>query len=693
VLKKDPNGARCAQSEAAMIDSNTLTAVRRGAGERAGRILLTGSLTATLALGLFVPSLPAAAQTTTAAFTTTAVVPQDVLAYMNIPLDEDSPQWTQATALMERAGFSEQLREVRDEGLDGMPLDAFLGGEAAIVITSKALDAAADAAGSSGAFTGGFDDGMEADALPMAPEGQGWAVVLDARAPDTAFAGLQAALEEQADEGGNAIQESEYQGVTITYAPPSASDDGENTGMATAQVNDLALIAGTPADLEPLIDAAQGALPNLADFEGFSSIQGELPAEFLLFGFFNGTAVDSGGYDTGEQLAEMGLDPALADLTAARLSGFTIAADPAGFRMETVAMNADGSPIPAGAANFSSTLAAKAPTDAIFFASAADLGRAGASGPDQPGLLEVAGATGIGFGMGMGSMGGDTDPATQKTAAEWVAEQYAGLAALLGFNIQTDLLQQLTGEYGIWVTAGGGDPSAISALIASGVADPGTVVNALTSISTLASGANGSTGGGVATRDITGGTVNVIETGPGAPAIEYGVVDGNLLIGVGGGVDQYAEASLATLADSELYQSTMAALPGQHNGSIYLDLSQLLPIAQALSSDTAGMVSGMGEPMLDADPSCADYATQEEAQAAYDDFTPGTEMLDSDFDGTVCEDFFNPMAQESDDSGDAAAEAADAFQSVDLSGIRAFGLVGFDEDGMRKSSSIILIAE
>lgn len=668
----------------------THSSATRSGNSKGRRALLSVAAVAALAAGGVLPALSVSAQTATARFTTAVAAPQDAVAYISIPTDEASPQWALAMELIDRAGFGEQLTTARDEALDGLPLDAFLGGEASIVVTSKALDAAAAAAETTGALPGAMEDPA---AAPMPADGQGWAVLIDARAPDTTFLGLQEAVKSQATDAGTTIEESEYQGVPITYAPPSA-EDTSSTGMAVAQVDDLAMIASAPADLEAIIDTAQGTTPALADLAGFDAVQAELPAEFLMFGFINGTAVNSGQYSAADQLEKMGLDPSLAMLGSQRYSGFTLAADPAGFRMETVAMNADGSPIPKGAPNFASSLAAKAPGDAIFFASAADLGRAGAAGPDMPGLLETAGAVGIGVGMGMGSMGGEAPAGATASPADWVAEQYAGLAALLGFNLQTDLLQQLSGEYGIWVNAGGGDPSAISALIASGVTDPATVESALTSLNMLVAGASGDSGSGITTREVGGGTVSSIATGPGAPSVEYGVVDGNLLIGVGPGVDQFTGGTSSSLADNPLYQSVMAALPEEHNGEIYLDLVQLLPVVQTLSGSAGDMMPGGGEPMIDADPSCANYASPEEAQAAYDAFEQGTEMLDSDFDGAVCEDFFNPADMSaSEDNADAAAAASEAFQAVDLSAIEAFALVGYEENGMRKSSSIIAIAE
>ena len=95
--------------------------------------------------------------------------------------------------------------------------------------------------------------------------------------------------------------------------------------------------------------------------------------------------------------------------------------------------------------------------------------------------------------------------------------------------------------------------------------------------------------------------------------------------------------------------------------------------------------------MPDASESCASYATQEEAQAAYDAAEPDTFDLDQDFDGEVCEDFFAASAETTGTTDEASAEAALA--NVDYSAIKAFASVSYEENGMARSSSILYISE
>jgi hypothetical protein len=203
-------------------------------------------------------------------------------------------------------------------------------------------------------------------------------------------------------------------------------------------------------------------------------------------------------------------------------------------------------------------------------------------------------------------------------------------------------------------------------------------------------------GGGattVSTRTVDGSTVNVVETGPGGPSVEYGVVGDRLLIGVGGGIDSDA-AGGESLADAALFRSVMAELPEERNGTIFVDLTQVIPLTEGLAAATEEGAAGDEAAIEDAAENCADYATQAEAQAAYDANDEGTFDLDQDFDGVVCEDFFG-TASGPDDAADVdvAEDAADALAAVDLSGIEAFALAAHDEEGMRRSSSILYIAE
>jgi hypothetical protein len=438
--------------------------------------------------------------------------------------------------------------------------------------------------------------------------------------------------------------------------------------MALARLDDLIVVAPTPADLEPLIDTAEGNIQPLADFGPYDDVKAEFDQDFLLFGFFNGVAAA----EVQRQLGGVGLS-STAIGTTDRYTGLLIYADDLGFRFETVMMAAAGKSLSPASANFDSELAARTPDDVLLYLNASDLGRTGA--------LDAAGAAVISVALGQA---GDAGPTAGQTPEDYIAGIYEQSAQVLGVNLQTDLFQQMVGEYALWFSAGsGGD---VNMLLVSEVEDPGVVTNALAQLTLLIQGAAGGTAS-ITTRQIGGNQLSVIDSGDGAPA-EYGVVDGNFFVfGVGTAIDDFVDGPVDTLADNEQFQEVMDALPSDVNGMVYIDLAQIIPLIESGAATASGSDGSDETTIEDASPDCANYDTQEEAQDAYDAGEEGTFDLDQDFDGTVCEDFFDTGVGAADVP---ATDEASSFQT-DLSGILAFGLVAYDEGGVRHTSSILLI--
>jgi hypothetical protein len=522
--------------------------------------------------------------------------------------------------------------------------------------------------------TGEFDEMLGAmgmatpEAEPSTDIGQGFAMALDARAPDTAWAGIQQSI---SDEGG---EESTYEGTTIYYAPPASEED---EGYAAARVGDLILIGPTPMDLHPVIDTAEGRTPAITTLPEFTTAREALPDEFLMFSFSNNAAAIS---------ADLGpFAGTLSGLYEAAFSGMTVAADEAGFRMESVTLPAEGETLDPGAANFDSELVSLAPADTVFFTSGADLGATG--------VLDAIGATALAFAFGMGGASAPPDP--DASTEEFIAQQFEAAASLIGINPQTELFQQLSGEYGTWLAVApeGGN---VSGLFASGTTDSEAVANALMQLSFLIQGAAGSDAP-LTTREVDGGQVYVIELDPTSGAtLEFGVVDDRLVIGSGDAVDRLAGTAEESLLDNEQYQAVMDTLPAERNGSMYIDLERAIPLMQTAAEETEdlGMMGGFEE-FPDASESCANYASQEEAQVAYDAAEPDTFDLDQDFDGQVCEDFFTSAETPATTQTNAALEdeAAAVFANLDYSAIKAYGAAAYEEDGLRRSSAILYIAE
>ena len=359
-------------------------------------------------------------------------------------------------------------------------------------------------------------------------------------------------------------------------------------------------------------------------------------------------------------------------------TGLTIAADEPGFRMETVTMAAEGETLPAGADNYESDLVTKAPADSLLFMSGADLGATG--------VLDVLGATVISLAMGMGDPTATPDANT--SAEDYIAEQYEAAESLIGINLQTDLFQQLSGEYGGWLAANL-ETEDVSGLFASGVEDAETVSNALQQLSFLIQGASGAESP-LTTREVGGGQVYVIDLGDEAGStLEFGVVDDYLVIGKGDAVDRFGEAA-RRLARRQ------CAVPGR-DGHV-AGRAQRAHLYRSGAGDSA--VGGRGAGVWrhrvrrdgrdpDASESCGNYETQEEAQAAYDAAESGTFDLDQDFDGEVCEDYFDSAERHrqrmrNDGRSRTAAQPADALADVDYSAIKAFASVSYADGDVQR---------
>ena len=474
--------------------------------------------------------------------------------------------------LLDRAGLGEALdeeigSELRDEAGEDLPLDAFLGGEVGIVVSPTVLETLAEESMGTAdleAMLGGMETASP-EAEPAAVEAQGFAMALEARAPDTAWTGIRdSVLDEEQHE------ESTYEGTEILYAPPATPED---EGMATARVGDLILIATTPEDLHPLIDTADGRTPAITSVPEFTAVRDELPTDFLMFVFTN-------SIDTSD--ADFGPFAMFADqFSTESFSGSTVAAAEPGFRMETVTMAAEGETLPAVADNFESELLAKAPDDSLLFASAADLGATG--------VLDVLGATIIGLAMGMGDPSATPDANT--SAEDYIAQQYEAAESLIGINLQTDLFQQLSGEYGGWLTANL-ETEDVSGVFASGVEDAETVSNALMQLSFLIQGATGAETP-LTTREVGGGQVYVIELGDEAGStLEFGVVGDYLVVGKGDAVDRFGDEATGSLAENAQFQAVMDTLPVEYNGLTYVDLAQAIPLMEVAAQESEDLGFG-----------------------------------------------------------------------------------------------------
>lgn len=277
------------------------------------------------------------------------------------------------------------------------------------------------------------------------------------------------------------------------------------------------------------------------------------------------------------------------------------------------------------------------------------------------------------------------DVDTTAMATPTVDEVYDELETQLGFNIKTDLLDQLTGE---WAIAGNvdqvfSDTPDFDIVFVSEVEDETVVTDTTEQIAFIVSASIEAESAELSDRDVNGTAVTTVTVfdgiAPGQPlVIEWTVAEGEFVIGINDGVENYLNGTGEFLADDPIYQQTMDALPSTDLvGVQFVNLDRTIPmIEEAVMS----MESSMS--VLDNDEACGDYASQEEAQAAYDEDEFGLWNLDLDYDGEACEDFFT----------EASPMASPESMTDDLS-ILSIGSVSYMENDMYRSSSILLIGD
>lgn len=614
------------------------------------------------AVGLNRSASAASAQTADA--TIADAIPADAVLFMEVQLDRQSNQWVQTFDLLQRAGLSDLLEQEADttpEEAAQLSDTLALTGSVGVTLTSLNLDASSALSDISSEASS-----LTTDPLSVAEDGvpEGFAAVFQPDEPDRLYTTLQAIVEDGAEENGATIETADYNGVSIEYWE---SADEYTDPMAVARVEDYVVLAVRPADIEPIVDTVSGDVDALASADSFTAVQDALTTDALVFGYASTEEIVA---------AALAQDPTLGDslVTLSGYAGWSMYADDAGFRLDTIQIPAEGADLPQ-MTPFEPTLAERVSADSLYFIDSNDL--AGTGIFDLIGLsLQQAMAEDDALGLGT--------PAADAAATPTVDEVYAELEGQLGFNLKTDLFDQLTGEYGMAFSAQDVFSAApdINAVFVSEVEDPTTVSDVADKISFIFSSAIEDEGAEFGTREVTGGNVTTI-TIPDQDlplTIEYGVIEGELLIGINNGIDQYLDGPDTALADDAVYQDTLAALPQDNiTGVQYLNLGQLLPMIE----EAATSMSGSTE-MEDADEACGDYATQEEAQAAYDADDVENWMLDLDFDGQACEDYFG---------GDAATAEASAAGVTEQLNLLSIGTVSYTVDGNIGSSTILLIGE
>jgi hypothetical protein len=624
-----------------------------------------GAISLTMAIA-FVASFFASVMGPATAFaqsvdtTLAETVPAESVLYVDVDLDQSSEQWTQFYALLDRAGLSDLLQDEADMAPEDVGNIAEMyeyTGSVAIVLTSP------DGL-TSEAFNEVTDDAMTVTDDPMAvaddaPEGM--VAVFQPDDPAALHASFITNIESNVEDYGGQHETTEYNGVTIDFW---TSDTPDASSMATAIVEDTVAVAATPAELEVVIDTINGEVESLTTNENFQAVAGAFTTDSLSFGYLDATSIaDAASDDPNFAGAMAGYDPAQVGYL-----GWNAYVDDLGFRLDTVSVS-NGAVSPT---LLDPTLASSIPGDVLLFLNGTDLA--------STGLADV-----LGVFLQQALAEGDSMDATP-VATPSVDEVYDELEAQIGFNIKEDLIDYLNGEWALAANAEQlfSEEPQFDVVFVSGVSNPEEVQDTTERITFLVSAGMGEDGGTIDERQVEGGTLTTLTIpdgiAPGVPVLlEWGVIDGELLVGVNDGIDNYLEGSATPLADDPIYQQTFEALPSTDLVSIqFLNLDRTIPMIEeavvALESSSS---------VLDNDESCGEYATQEEAQAAYDEDQFDLWMLDLDYDGEACEDFFAPQA---------SPMASPASLTEDLQ-ILSVGSVSYVDGDMYRTSSIVLIGE
>jgi len=663
-----------------------------------------------LLLGVMASALPAAAQGTPmaqapgAAPKTARAAPADAAAFIEFDTNTNSAQWTQAAGLLSRLGLPNALDEWKSKATEhesqngmGTPptqaqIDALTGGEFAVAVTSQAAVEAINAAMKEQHGGGSMGASHEMNGLYNA---NGVAAIVQPSDPNVAWDYVQQQFGNLAQQTGTQVEKTQIDGADVLSvsggmaATPEASpvamnDLGSLEGMdhhksgAAARVGDLIVAGSTADDLKPFLDAATGAAPSLADAKELADVQANLPAQQgLVFAYAN-TAGIVDGLDQSVKDAIKGMSPVLQDEAAWKVHAGAIGwADANGFRLDSIGIGANGYDLSKVVPpNKALTVDQKVPADTLIFS----------GGYQLPGAWDsLALSLSQAVNEGMAAMGTPTalPMATPESVAgmfssAYVEQQIAQATQTLGFNPRDELFGQFQGEYVLAIGApsfgaGGFD---LAAIFATELGDPAKVQPSIDKIARLI--------GSMAIKNSQTTTIEERQVGsdhvysikdssmPNLP-VEFGIVNGHFVFGVGKGVDNFVSGATSNLASNDQYKRVMALLPSEHYAVTYIDLKQIVTLATAFG--------GMGgAEMRDANAACANFPDQAAAQAAYE-ADPMTNMdLDQNFNGQACEDFFA-----------AASPEASPVASGDISNLIAFGETQFVRNGMLGSSAIILI--
>jgi hypothetical protein len=478
-------------------------------------------------------------------------MPADVQAFVSTEFDLESDQYSQLTGLTARmlipgAGDTVAAIVERLAGFVSLvPDDAreVLEGEVGIGATGfRPLD---------------LGDSQDPTAL-LGSVLPGYAIVLHPKQASTARQIVEAWYTGQLATQGLTPERSQAGSIVVLKNPDPATASFATNPAVVVFAGDYILLGDDYDDMLPFIEASQGGIPTLADSTDLQSLNVALPSERLLFGYLGGETMtaSAAALFNASMLAEA-IDPPFGT------TAFTVSADDPGLRFESVSMPVTGTTLRVTPEEANPDFAASLPDSTLAMFAGNDLGESWLITQVEKVLLSVL----------MTSLGGGEIDVTDTD----LDAQFGVLAMLTGINFKTDLLEQLQGSYGAaLLSIDTENPGASSAVVASELGDVDRVSVGVTSLGPLLqSAAAGSVS--ITTSSVADQTVNNVTlfSDDQTATIQYGVVNDQLMVGLGDGLSTLALPPDSALSSNPGYQAALAELPSSYSSMLYVDLQSI----------------------------------------------------------------------------------------------------------------------
>ena len=342
------------------------------------------------------------------------------------------------------------------------------------------------------------------------------------------------------------------------------------------------MIAGsTVAEIKMFIDTARGTSDSLADLEQFGQASDLLPADRVAYAFSNGQVLQDAieqAFEQPEWYAQ--IEESLGSLIT--YSGVTISAAEAGLRFDSVSIPVNvGDEFSANGVAANLDGASRMPIDTVIFAEGFELGQS-----------TLMNALGIGLVAAFITASSSSSDEEASPTPVSVDDLYDQMAQLIGFNLKTDFIDQLTGPYafGVWNV----DAEMPTVALVSGADDLVKLGDTLGTISLLIqAGGQGQTN--VTSLVVEGGSLDHVEFEDGGTTyeIDYGVANGEFVLSLGGGAETVVNGPAESLADSTRYTTALSYLPSEYQAVYYVDLVR----AEDAGEDAAGALIGEDGPL------------------------------------------------------------------------------------------------